>query len=51
MRTITTTTGIAITLDGDLLAIMEALYREVLRAMQQLLPLYVFYVFSISFPP
>lgn len=29
MRTITTTTGIAITLDGDLLAIMEALYREV----------------------
>ena len=29
MRTITTTTGVAITLDGDLLAIMEALYREV----------------------
>lgn len=29
MRTITTTTGIAITLDGDLLAIMEALCREV----------------------
>jgi hypothetical protein len=29
MRTITTTTGAAITLDGDLLAIMEALYREV----------------------
>ena len=29
MRIITTTTGVAITLDGDLLAIMEALYREV----------------------
>ncbi len=29
MRTITTTTGTAITLDGDLLAVMEALYREV----------------------
>ena len=29
MRTITTTTGVEITLDGDLLAIMEALYREV----------------------
>ena len=29
MRTITTTTGVAITLDNDLLAIMEALYREV----------------------
>ena len=29
MRTITTTTGTAITLDGDLLAIMETLYREV----------------------
>ena len=29
MRTITTTTGAAITLDGDLLAVMEALYREV----------------------
>jgi hypothetical protein len=29
MRTITTTTGAAITLDGDLLSIMEALYREV----------------------
>ena len=29
MRTITTTTGSAITLDGDLLSIMEALYREV----------------------
>ncbi len=28
MRTITTTTGAAITLDGDLLAIMETLYRE-----------------------
>ncbi len=29
MRTIKTTTGVAITLDGDLLAIMEALYHEV----------------------
>jgi phage gp29-like protein len=29
MRIITTTTGVAITLDGDLLAIMEVLYREV----------------------
>ena len=29
MRTITTTTGATVTLDGDLLAIMEALYREV----------------------
>jgi len=29
MRTITTTTGVDITLDGDLLAIMETLYREV----------------------
>jgi phage gp29-like protein len=29
MRIIKTTTGVAITLDGDLLAIMEALYREV----------------------
>ena len=29
MRTITTTTGADITLDGDLLSIMEALYREV----------------------
>jgi hypothetical protein len=29
MRTITTSTGAEITLDGDLLAIMEALYREV----------------------
>jgi hypothetical protein len=29
MRTITTTTGAPITLDGDLLAIMETLYREV----------------------
>ena len=29
MRTITTTTGASIELDGDLLAIMEALYREV----------------------
>lgn len=29
MRTITTTTGAEITLDGDLLAIMETLYREV----------------------
>jgi hypothetical protein len=29
MRTITTTTGAEITLDGDLLAVIEALYREV----------------------
>jgi phage gp29-like protein len=29
MRIITTTTGVAITLDGDLLAVMEVLYREV----------------------
>ena len=29
MRNIKTTTGVAITLDGDLLAIMETLYREV----------------------
>ena len=29
MRTITTTTGAHIPLDGDLLAIMETLYREV----------------------
>jgi hypothetical protein len=29
MRTITTTTGATIALDGDLLAIMETLYREV----------------------
>ena len=29
MRIIKTTTGAEITLDGDLLAIMEALYREV----------------------
>ena len=29
MKTITTTTGAAVTLDGDLLAIMEVLYREV----------------------
>ena len=29
MRIIKTTAGIEITLDGDLLAIMEALYREV----------------------
>ena len=29
MRTIKTTTGVVITLDGDLLAIMEALYQEV----------------------
>ena len=29
MRIIKTTSGVAITLDGDLLAIMEALYREV----------------------
>jgi hypothetical protein len=28
MRTIKTTTGATITLDGDLLAIMETLYRE-----------------------
>jgi hypothetical protein len=29
MRTIRTTTGVEIALDGDLLAVMEALYREV----------------------
>ena len=29
MRTIKTTTGVSITLDGDLLAIMEVLYQEV----------------------
>lgn len=29
MRTIKTTSGTAVTLDGDLLAIMEALYQEV----------------------
>lgn len=29
MRTISTSTGATITLDGDLLAIMETLYREV----------------------
>jgi phage gp29-like protein len=29
MRTIKTTTGAEVTLDGDLLAIMESLYREV----------------------
>jgi hypothetical protein len=29
MRTIKTTTGVEIVLDGDLLAIMETLYREV----------------------
>ena len=29
MRTITTTTGATITLDGDVLAIMETLYHEV----------------------
>jgi len=29
MRIIKTTTGVAITLDGDLLAVMEVLYREV----------------------
>jgi len=29
MRTIRTTTGVPIALDGDLLAIMEALYQEV----------------------
>jgi len=29
MRTIKTTTGASITLDGDILAVMETLYREV----------------------
>ena len=29
MKTITTTTGAEIVLDGDILAVMEALYREV----------------------
>jgi hypothetical protein len=29
MRTITTTTGVSIALDGDLLAIIEALFQEV----------------------
>lgn len=29
MRTITTTTGANVVLDGDLLSVMEALYREV----------------------
>ena len=29
MRTITTTPGAEVTLDGDLLAIMEVLYREI----------------------
>ncbi len=29
MRTIKTTTGAPVTLDGDLLAVMEALYQEV----------------------
>ena len=29
MKTIKTTTGAAVTLDGDLLAIMETLYKEV----------------------
>ena len=29
MRTIKTTTGATITLDGDILAIMETLYREI----------------------
>ena len=29
MRTIKTTSGAAVTLDGDLLAVMEALYHEV----------------------
>ena len=29
MRTIKTTTGAEVTLDGDLLAVMEVLYREV----------------------
>ena len=28
MRTITTSSGVEITLDGDLLAVLEALYRE-----------------------
>ena len=32
MRSIKTSTGADITLDGDLLAIMEALYREVTGA-------------------
>jgi phage gp29-like protein len=30
MHTIKTTTGASITLDGDLLAVMEALYKEVI---------------------
>jgi hypothetical protein len=29
MRTITTTSGLSITLDGDLLAVLEALFQEV----------------------
>ena len=29
MRIIKTTTGVAITLDGDILAVMEALHQEV----------------------
>ena len=29
MRTITTTTGVSIALDGDLLAVLEALYLEI----------------------
>jgi hypothetical protein len=29
MKTIKTTTGVDITLDGDILAVMEALYKEV----------------------
>jgi hypothetical protein len=29
MRTITMTTGAALTLDGDLLAVLEALYKEI----------------------
>jgi hypothetical protein len=29
MRTITTSTGASIALDGDLLAVLEALYREI----------------------
>jgi hypothetical protein len=37
MKTINTTSGVTITLDGDLLAIMEALYREVtaMRALER----------------
>ena len=35
MRTIKTTSGAEITLDGDLLAVMEALYREVTARLQE----------------